>query len=485
MEVNQSSGGVGPDILLPMLDEHQTDVGQQGVALVDVEQLFGPRLERPELLPGGSPGYAHRVAPKGLWQSTADRFAGAVLLAEMLGWCDKRIRQAAWGESYFDPAEMQQDSSTRYELLVTVLRDQWGGGVARLLEQAWDSATLEECPTFGEWVVSLPIAPPAVSTMTLLGASDVQDTLAHNVALGGGSPDSTEQTVRALMELAARFTAQGKIDSAIEVYREALFMVPADSEIERELAVRLSELTDRPEPVQLDSAQADRVVMPASLVVDTPAAITATTAVSRHGTETVAMPVVVPAPGAVMTLPDEPVAELGPPESRVVPAGSWLRGGTGRFVVAGIVGLVAIGAIWSGLGLASAGGGGSPIATAVPAATVGKISATEAPANTREATGTATLVPTATMTQEANPTATSAATEVPTATAAVIVPPAPATLTPIPQPTNTTRPVLTNTPRPQQPTLTRTPTARRPTNTAVPTRAIRQIGAVRQIRGSC
>src|SRR5204863_3625098 len=106
----------GPNVLLPMLSlSFSAQSGQSAVALVDVEQMFGPDLKRPELVPGGSPGYAHKIAPEGMWESDADRLSGAVLLAEMLAWCDERVRNMAWGESYFDPTEMQKDSE-RYHV---------------------------------------------------------------------------------------------------------------------------------------------------------------------------------------------------------------------------------------------------------------------------------------------------------------------------------------------------------------------------------
>jgi len=123
-----------------------------GVELVDLEEMYSPELVRPKALPGGSPGYAHKTAPDGLWRHEADRFAGAVLLAEILGWCDARARATAWGEGYFDPA---------------VLAERWGERVAGLFDRAWFSETLAACPTFAEWLAALPEripeqAPPAV-----------------------------------------------------------------------------------------------------------------------------------------------------------------------------------------------------------------------------------------------------------------------------------------------------------------------------------
>lgn len=146
----------GPNVLLPVLDASFA-CGQSpaAVALVDVEQMYGPGLETPRALPEGSPGYAHYTSQNGLWCANADRFAGAVLIAEMLCMCDERAREAMWGETFFDPKEMQQDTE-RYQLLSSVLSKWWGKDVEETFERAWQSDTLSACPTFGEWLVRLP-----------------------------------------------------------------------------------------------------------------------------------------------------------------------------------------------------------------------------------------------------------------------------------------------------------------------------------------
>jgi len=227
----------GPNVMLPALLPSPAGgrgVGGEGVALVDLEQLYGPGLVRPELLPGGSPGYAHKIAPQGLWGATADRFAGAVLLAEMLGWCDEKVREAAWGENYFDPQEMQRESE-RYQTLVTVLQERWGGEVVGLFERAWRSETLADCPTFGEWLVRLPESvpelpvPPPVSPV---------------------APDA----MRVLIELARQFEEQGKLDSALETYRQAQVLVPAGSGMAEELALIMRDLKARQEAAGADLA---------------------------------------------------------------------------------------------------------------------------------------------------------------------------------------------------------------------------------------
>lgn len=141
-----------PNVLLPMIEGDE-------VELVDVEGMYAPGFARPQNLPGGSPGYAHHISSEGIWSPEADRFSGAVILCEMLAWCDADVREAAWGEGYFQPNEMQIDCS-RYRALSASLRTHWGGNIARLLDQAWQSENLTECPTFADWLIALPASVP-------------------------------------------------------------------------------------------------------------------------------------------------------------------------------------------------------------------------------------------------------------------------------------------------------------------------------------
>ncbi|MEI6776387.1 MAG: hypothetical protein WCK70_05770 [Chloroflexales bacterium] len=200
-----------PNLLLPGL---LAPPAQPSVALVDVEQLYGPGLDRPEALPGGSAGYAHRTAPAGLWSPVADRFAGAVLLAEVLGWCDARVRAASSEESYFDPEDVQRPGQ-RVDVLHAQITQRWGARVAHLFQRAWESETLADCPTFGEWLVALP--------------DTVTDDAPAPTGVPTGSASTQPDTVRTLLELAAMLRGQGNRDGAITTYRQALGMLaPSD-----------------------------------------------------------------------------------------------------------------------------------------------------------------------------------------------------------------------------------------------------------------
>lgn len=117
--------------------------------LIDVEDIYAPGFAPPSALPAGTAGYAHRTAHEGLWGLTADRFAGAVMIAEMAGWHDPRIRKEANEEHYFDENAMQE-ATPRYELMREVLTG-LSPAVAELFDQAWFSETLDDCPTLKAW----------------------------------------------------------------------------------------------------------------------------------------------------------------------------------------------------------------------------------------------------------------------------------------------------------------------------------------------
>jgi hypothetical protein len=225
-----------PNVMLPLL------AGGTGVELVDLEGLYAPGMTRPQELSSGSAGYAHRQARGGLWGPEADRFAGAVLLAEMLGWCDPQVVQAAWGESYFAPQEMQQDTP-RYRTLVAALERGWGSNVARLFERAWRSDSLLDCPTFGEWLVAMPEHPVAQAFSLSTAATETAEAQAST------SPEEvTLGVVRGLMQAARRMEDKRNLEGALELYRQALELAQADPSLRslaREIEVTIQEVEKR------------------------------------------------------------------------------------------------------------------------------------------------------------------------------------------------------------------------------------------------
>jgi tetratricopeptide (TPR) repeat protein len=216
------------NVILPAL-ESSPHPQLSPIELVDVEQLYAPGLTQPNALPGGSDGYAHRTAANGLWNANADRFAGAILLAEILGWCDERVRENAYGEQYFDPREMQNDCE-RYALLHAVLRENWGAVSADLFARAWHSSRLSECPPLIEWV-------GALSQIHVPAQNDNQVSLPHESVVD----------VESLINQSAEYERAGDLDQAVAEMKHALDLAPRGSALKQELAIALTELVNRQE----------------------------------------------------------------------------------------------------------------------------------------------------------------------------------------------------------------------------------------------
>jgi serine/threonine protein kinase len=120
------------------------------VDLIDVEEICAAGVPMPEILPKGTPGYTHRSASDGLWHPYADRFAGAILLCEMICWSDEHFREHVHGDSFFDPDELQEDTP-RYQVMYRTLTQLGGLGLAKLFEQCWFAQNLSDTPAFWEW----------------------------------------------------------------------------------------------------------------------------------------------------------------------------------------------------------------------------------------------------------------------------------------------------------------------------------------------
>ncbi|OAN44635.1 serine/threonine protein phosphatase [Chloroflexus islandicus] len=196
------------------------------VALVDLETMHGAGVLRLPMPAPTSP-YQHPVPAQGL---SADRFGGALLILELLGWCDDAVRAAAATDSFFTPADLLQPTE-RYHTLRDALARRWGLGPAQMLDRLWQSATPLNCPLLKEWQAVLP--------SPRMAAAEPQ-------APATISPSLTDP-IAPLMNDAAALRTHGQLAQALTVYRSALDRLPADDPrasevmqtidtIERELA---------------------------------------------------------------------------------------------------------------------------------------------------------------------------------------------------------------------------------------------------------
>jgi hypothetical protein len=169
-----------------------------------------------------------------------------VLLAEMLCWGDESVRQACYGETYFDPAEMPAQGGSnplRYRTLLAALARHYGQPVADLFERAWTSETLADCPTFGEWLVALPEHPVAQAFSLSTAATETAEAQAST------SPEEvTLGVVRGLMQAARRMEDKGNLEGALELYRQALELARADPSLRslaREIELTIQDVEKR------------------------------------------------------------------------------------------------------------------------------------------------------------------------------------------------------------------------------------------------
>jgi hypothetical protein len=168
----------------------------------------------------------------------------------------RSVREACYGETYFDPAEMPGQGSAnppRYRTLIAALARHYGQPVADLFERAWTSETLADCPTFGEWLVALPEHPVAQAFSLSTAATETAEAQAST------SPEEvTLGVVRGLMQAARRMEDKGNLEGALELYRQALELAGADPSLrslarEIELTVqdvekRVAAQASRPQP---------------------------------------------------------------------------------------------------------------------------------------------------------------------------------------------------------------------------------------------
>ncbi|NPV86966.1 MAG: hypothetical protein HPY45_13275 [Anaerolineae bacterium] len=221
MEARQMAHGdlSGPNVLLPGLQAAQQPAsGDSLVALVDVEDIYAPGLPQPQKLPGGSSGYAHPTTAEGIWAPDADRFAGGILLAEMLTWCDADVVQIAYGEQYFDPDELQQNSE-RYQLMLAALRRLWGSEYAALLTRLWGAATLSDCPPLSAWAQLL--GEPEAAIIQVRAAS-APATAAQPIPI----QTPQEQLARSHIERADVYLSIGQVERALKELEEAYRTLP-------------------------------------------------------------------------------------------------------------------------------------------------------------------------------------------------------------------------------------------------------------------
>jgi uncharacterized membrane protein len=131
------------------------------VELVDLEEMYFPDAEQ-KTSPGSS-GYRHPNC-QNFWRADGDRYAGAILAAEILVLCNPELALLATGEGFFADNATSDDSRQRYVRAAPWLR-QMAPDFAVTFAKAWHSDSLANCPSLTELrdhALTAPVPPPAI-----------------------------------------------------------------------------------------------------------------------------------------------------------------------------------------------------------------------------------------------------------------------------------------------------------------------------------
>ncbi|MFG2044785.1 hypothetical protein [Dactylosporangium sp. NPDC048998] len=124
------------------------------VQFIDVEEIFGHLFDKPVDPSAGTRGYGHpHAAGQSCWQPAGDRFAGAILLTEMLTLHADAIHEQVADASLFAPDELCADTgkSRRVRRELAALYP----SAASLFDRVWSSSGLRDCPALKEWADAL------------------------------------------------------------------------------------------------------------------------------------------------------------------------------------------------------------------------------------------------------------------------------------------------------------------------------------------
>jgi tRNA A-37 threonylcarbamoyl transferase component Bud32 len=124
------------------------DHGKIDIQLLDLEDLYKPGLPIPVHQNAGTTGYSHCSAETGagFWRASGDRYAAAVLAAEILILANPKLSEKMSENGFFEGHQGSPISQSRYaeaESWLQMVAPQY----AALFRQAWYEKDLEKCPS--------------------------------------------------------------------------------------------------------------------------------------------------------------------------------------------------------------------------------------------------------------------------------------------------------------------------------------------------
>lgn len=129
--------------------------------IIDIEDMFHASLDQPATTQdslGGTGGYRFSEDFSS-WQAPADRFAGALLICELLTLSNTECQSVSYSESYFhqdnlDTRAFNRTNDQQYTTLYDEI-DQLNVKARDLLEHAWLESDITKLPTLKQWSEAL------------------------------------------------------------------------------------------------------------------------------------------------------------------------------------------------------------------------------------------------------------------------------------------------------------------------------------------
>jgi hypothetical protein len=129
------------------------DITSSGVELLDLEDIYTPGIPPPPQaqLVKGTNGYRHKSVDRGksCWCAEGDRYAAAVLAAEILLLANKDLAKRADEDGYFVEHCGTAIGVERYQAARGWL-EKIAPSFATVFERSWQADSLERCPTIAE-----------------------------------------------------------------------------------------------------------------------------------------------------------------------------------------------------------------------------------------------------------------------------------------------------------------------------------------------
>ena len=126
--------------------------------IIDIEDMYHESLTKPATITKGGGTNGYRFSDDFTsWSPLADRFAGAIMISEILSLVNDECNEASAEESYLKQDEIKDrfnEDCDSYRTLYYTIEDinvKW----SKLLHQAWNATNLNHIPTLTDWETAL------------------------------------------------------------------------------------------------------------------------------------------------------------------------------------------------------------------------------------------------------------------------------------------------------------------------------------------